>query len=89
MLVTREVDNENHLRNKQKSEDKLISEREKRRMEELQSLEEKNSKMTPEEKAKEKAKRPPEFGSTEDFMLTQAIAYLSGNTVIRSKSKLE
>ena len=89
VLVTREVDNENHLRNKQKSEDKLISEREKRRMEELQSLEEKNSKMTPEEKAKEKAKRPPEFGSTEDFMLTQAIAYLSGNTVIRSKSKLE
>ena len=45
--------------------------------------------MTPEDKAKEKAKKPPEFGSTEDFMLTQAVAYLTGNTVIRSKSKLE
>jgi len=45
--------------------------------------------MTPEEKAKEKAKKAPEFGSPEDFMLTQAKAYLTGNTVIRSKSKLE
>ena len=52
-------------------------------------LEEKNSKLTPEEKAKEKAKKAPEFGSAEDFMLTQAKAYLTGNTVIRSKSKLE
>lgn len=89
VLITREVDNENHLRNKQKSEDKLITDREKRRMEELQSLEEKNASMTPEEKAKEKAKKPPEFGSTGDFMLSQAVAYLTGNTVIRSKSKLE
>ena len=89
VLITREVDNENHLRNKQKSEDKLITDREKRRMEELQSLEEKNASMTPEDKAKEKAKKPPEFGSKEDFMLTQAVAYLTGNTVIRSKSKLE
>jgi carboxyl-terminal processing protease len=89
VLISREVDSENHLRNKQKSEDKLITEREKRRMDELQILEEKNSKMTPEEKAKEKAKRGPEFGSPEDFMLTQAKAYLTGNTVIRSKSKLE
>ena len=83
------MDSENHLRNKQQSEDKLITEREKRRMDELQILEEKNSKLTPEEKAKEKAKKAPEFGSAEDFMLTQAKAYLTGNTVIRSKSKLE
>jgi carboxyl-terminal processing protease len=89
VLISREVDSENHLRNKQKSEDKLITDREKRRMDELQILEEKNAKMTPEEKAKEKAKRAPEFGSPEDFMLTQAKAYLTGNTVIRSKSKLE
>jgi carboxyl-terminal processing protease len=89
VLISREVDSENHLRNKQKSEDKLITDREKRRMDELQILEEKNSKMTPEEKAKEKAKKAPEFGSPEDFMLTQAKAYLTGNTVIRSKSKLE
>ena len=89
VLITREIDNENHLKNKQKSEDKLISDREKRRMEELGLLEEKNSKMTPEEKAKEKAKKAPEFGSAEDFMLTQAKAYLMGQTVVRSKSKLE
>jgi len=89
VLISREIDSENHLKNKQKSEDKLMSEREKRRMEELQILEEKNSTLTPEERAKEKAKRPPEFGSAEDFMLTQAKAHLTGNTVIRSKSKLE
>lgn len=89
VLITREIDNENHLRNKQKSEDKTISDREKRRMEELQFLEEKNSKLSPEEKAKEKAKRPPEFGSADDFMLTQAQAHLLGNPVMRSKSKLE
>ena len=89
VLITREIDNENHLKNKQKSEDKVSSDREKRRMEELAILEEKNSKMTPEEKAKEKAKKAPEFGSAEDFMLTQAKAYLTGQTVVRSKSKLE
>ncbi len=89
VLISREIDSENHLKNKQKSEDKLITDREKRRMEELQILEEKNSKMTPEEKAKDKAKKAPEFGSPEDFMLTQAKAYLSGNAVTRSKSKLE
>jgi carboxyl-terminal processing protease len=89
VLITREVDNQNHLRNKQKSEDNLITDREKRRMEELQKLEEKNAKLTPEEKAKEQAKKPPEFGSTGDFMLTQAKNYLLGQPVVRSKSKLE
>jgi carboxyl-terminal processing protease len=89
VLITREVDNENHLKNKQKSEDNLISDREKRRMEELSKLEERNSKMTPEEKLKEQSKKPPEFGSSDDFMLTQAKNYLLGQPVVRSKSKLE
>jgi carboxyl-terminal processing protease len=89
VLISREVDNENHLKNKQKAEDSLISDREKRRMEELQMLEEKNAKMTPEEKLIEKNKRAPEFGSAEDFMLTQAKAHLLGQTVVRSKSKIE
>ena len=58
-------------------------------MEELQILEEKNAKMTPEERLVEKNKKAPEFGSAEDFMLTQAKAYLLGQTVVRSKSKIE
>ncbi|MEI7531678.1 MAG: S41 family peptidase [Betaproteobacteria bacterium] len=89
VLITREVDSENHLRNKQKAEDSLISDREKRRMEELQLLEEKNSKKTPEEREKDKAKKLPEFGSPEDFMLQQASAFLLGQPVIKSKSRLE
>ena len=89
VLVTREIDSENHLKNKQKAEDQLMSEREKRRMAELQALEEKNAQMTPEDRAKEKAKKFPEFGSEEDFMLAQARSFLNGREVIKSKSKLE
>ena len=89
VLVMREIDSEKHLRNKQSSEEKLITEREKRRMEELAILEEKNAKKTPEEREKEKGKKLPEFGSADDFMLQQASAYILGQPVIRSKSKLE
>ncbi len=89
VLLIREIDSEKHLRNKQNSEEKLITEREKKRMEELQRLEEKNSKKTPEELEKEKSKKLPEFGSAEDFMLQQASNYLLGQPVVRSKSKLE
>jgi carboxyl-terminal processing protease len=67
----------------------LIKEREKRRLEELQRIEEKNAKKTAEEKEKEKNRKPPEFGSGDDFMLQQAIALLKGQTVKRSSSKLE
>ena len=88
-LITREVDSEKHLKNKQSSEEKLINDREKRRLEELQRIEEINAKKTPEEKEKERKKRPAEFGSAEDFMLTQAAAYLKGQPVKRSKSRLE
>jgi len=89
VLVIREIDSEKHLRNKQNSEEKLITEREKRRMEELQRLEEKNAKKTPEEREKDKAKKLPEFGSPEDFMLQQASAHLLGQPVVRTKSRLE
>ncbi len=89
VLITREIDSEKHLRNKQSSEDKLIEDREKRRLEELQRLEEKNAKKTPEEREKEKSKKPPELGSADDFMLQQAVAFLSGQSVKRSASKIE
>lgn len=89
VLVIREIDSEKHLRNKQASEEKLITEREKRRMEQLAILEEKNAKKTPEEREKDKNKKLPEFGSADDFMLQQASAYILGQPVIRSKSKLE
>jgi carboxyl-terminal processing protease len=55
----------------------------------LQLIEERNAKKTPEEREKEKNRRPPEFGSNDDFMLQQAIAFLNGQTVKRSASKLE
>ena len=89
VLITREIDSEKHLRNKQSSEDKLIEDREKRRLEELQRLEEKNAKKTPEEREKEKSKKPPELGSADDFMLQQAVAFLSGQSFKRSASKIE
>lgn len=89
VLITREIDSEKHLRNKQSSEEKLINDREKRRIDELQRIEDLNAKKTPEEKEKDRKKRPAEFGTAEDFMLQQAQAYLKGQTVKRSKSRLE
>lgn len=89
VLITREIDSEKHLKNKQSSEEKLIKDREQRRLEELQRIEELNAKKTPEEKEKERKKRPAEFGSAEDFMLNQAAAYLKGQPIKKSKSRLE
>ncbi|QOT76904.1 S41 family peptidase [Cupriavidus basilensis] len=88
-LITREIDTERHLHNKQESEEPEMNEREQRRVEELRRLEEENAKKTPEERDKERKKKPIEFGSAEDFMLQQAIAQLEGQPVKRSKSKLE
>ncbi|GAB7544363.1 S41 family peptidase [Cupriavidus sp. 8B] len=88
-LITREIDTERHLHNKQESEEPEMNEREQRRVEELRRLEEENAKKTPEERDKERKKKPIEFGTTEDFMLQQAIAQLEGQPVKRSKSKLE
>ena len=89
VLITREIDSEKHLKNKQSSEEKLIKDREKRRLEELQRIEEINAKKTTEEKDKDRKKSLPEFGTAEDFMLTQAAAYLKGQPIKRSKSRLE
>ncbi|MCY0857579.1 MULTISPECIES: S41 family peptidase [unclassified Cupriavidus] len=88
-LITREIDTERHLHNKQESEEPEMNEREQRRVEELRRLEEENAKKTPEERDKERKKKPIEFGTAEDFMLQQAIAQLEGQPVKRSKSKLE
>ncbi|MGT2454484.1 S41 family peptidase [Cupriavidus basilensis] len=88
-LITREIDTERHLHNKQESEEPEMNEREQRRVEELRRLEEENAKKSPEERDKERKKKPIEFGSAEDFMLQQAIAQLEGQPVKRSKSKLE
>jgi carboxyl-terminal processing protease len=89
VLITREIDSEKHLKNKQSSEEKLIKDREQRRLEELQRIEDLNAKKTPEQKEKDRKKRPTEFGSAEDFMLTQAAAYLKGQPIKKSKSRLE
>ncbi|MEN9930536.1 MAG: hypothetical protein RL604_783 [Pseudomonadota bacterium] len=89
VLITREIDSEKHLKNKQSSEEKLIKDREQRRLEELQRIEDLNAKKTPEQKEKDRKKRPAEFGSAEDFMLTQAAAYLKGQPIKKSKSRLE
>ena len=89
VLITREIDSEKHLKNKQSSEEKLVKDREQRRLEELQRIEELNAKKTPEQKEKDRKKRPAEFGTAEDFMLTQAAAYLKGQPIKKSKSRLE
>ena len=89
VLITREIDSEKHLRNKQSPEEKLILDRQKRRIEELQRIEEKNASKTPEEREKDKSKKPVEFGSDTDFMLQQAVAFIDGKEVQRSASKLE
>jgi carboxyl-terminal processing protease len=89
VLITREIDSEKHLKNKQSSEEKLIKDREQRRLQELQRIEELNAKKTPEQIEKDRKTRPAEFGSAEDFMLTQAAAYLKGQPIKKSKSRLE
>ena len=88
-LITREIDTERHLHNKQESEEPEMNEREQRRVEELRRLEEENAKKTPEQRDQERKKKPIEFGSAEDFMLQQAVAQLEGQPVKRSKSRLE
>ncbi len=88
-LITREIDTERHLHNKQESEEAEMTEREQRRVEELRRFEEENAKKSPEEREKERRKKPIEFGTAEDFMLQQAIHQLKGEPIKRSRSKLE
>lgn len=90
VLVTREIDYQNHLHNTQTpDEQKEIDAREARRLEELRRLEEENAKKTPEERKKESQERLPDLGSPEDFMLQQAVHQLKGEPVQRTKSRLE
>lgn len=89
ILATREIDSANHLRNKQNPEEVEISDREKRRIEELRRLADENAKKTAEECEKEKQKKPLEFGGTEDFMLQQALIYLHGGKPKLSQSALD
>lgn len=89
ILITREIDSANHLRNKQQPEDAEMSDRERRRVAELRRLADENAKKTPEQREKEKQKKPVEFGSSDDFMLQQALVYLHGGKPKLSKSELE
>ncbi|HLX01811.1 MAG TPA: S41 family peptidase [Trinickia sp.] len=89
-LVTREVDYSNHLANTQDpNEKKEEEEREQQRMLQLQQLEEQNDKKTPEQRQKDRDRKPVEFGTSDDFMLQQALNKLEGKTVVQSKSIAE
>ncbi|PSB91744.1 S41 family peptidase [Candidatus Pandoraea novymonadis] len=90
VLVTREIDYQNHLRNTQThDEQKEMDVRETQRLEEMQRLEEENEKKTPEQRKKEREEKLPDLGSMEDFMLQQAVHQLKGEPVQRTKSRLE
>jgi carboxyl-terminal processing protease len=89
-LVTREVDYSNHLANTQDPNEKKEEEdREQQRMLQLQQLEEQNDKKTPEQRQKDRDRKPVEFGTSDDFMLQQALNKLEGKTVVESKSIAE
>jgi len=79
-LRTREADLEKHLENQTSAEDAA---REKAREEARHKLEEQPS------KAKEAPKPLPEFGSAEDFQLTQALNRFKGQPVLVSKTMSE
>ncbi|SIT39794.1 Carboxyl-terminal protease [Paraburkholderia piptadeniae] len=89
-LVTREVDYSNHLANTQDPNEKKEQEqREQERMDQLRQLEEQNDKKTPEQRAKDRDRKPIEFGSSDDFMLQQGLNKLEGKQVVESKSLME
>ncbi|MBV8260188.1 MAG: peptidase S41, partial [Paraburkholderia sp.] len=89
-LVTREVDYQNHLANTQDPDEKKEQEvREQERMDMLRQLEEQNDKKTPDQRQKDRERKPVEFGSTDDFMLQQALNKLQGKPVAESKSPME
>ena len=55
----------------------------------MQQLEQENDKKTPEQRAKDRERKPVEFGSADDFMLQQALNKLQGKPVQESKSIAE
>ncbi len=82
-LRTREADLEKHLQSGQGKEDKDPA-RDKARDEAIKRLEEEAAKQ-----AKAPPKPLPEFGSTEDFQLQQALNRLKGKPVLVSKTLTE
>jgi carboxyl-terminal processing protease len=89
-LVTREADYPNHLANIQDpNEKKELEARAQDRQEEVQMLEEKSDKETPEQRQRDRDRAPVEFGSSGDFMLQQALNKLQGKPVQESKALLE
>ncbi len=81
ILRTREADLEKHL-NSGQGEEARNPEREKAREQALKRLEE-------ESKKPNNQRRPPEFGSKDDFQLQQALNQLKGVAVIASKTQSE
>jgi carboxyl-terminal processing protease len=89
-LVTREADYPNHLANIQDgNEKKELEARQQDRVEEMRLLEERSDKQTPEQRQKDRDRARVEFGSSDDFMLQQALNKLQGKPVLASKSLLE
>jgi len=89
-LVTREADYPNHLANIQDpNEKKELQARQQDRVEQLRRLEERSDKETPEQRQKDRDRAPVEFGSSDDFMLQQALNKLQGKPVLESKALLE
>ncbi len=83
-LRTREADLEKHLQSGQGAEQKDEA-REKAREEARKKLEDEPAKKV----ARSELKPPPEFGSAEDFQLTQALNRLKGKAVLVSKTAVE
>ena len=83
-LRTREADLEKHLQSGQGAEQKDEA-REKAREEARKKLEDETAKKA----ARSELKPPPEFGTTEDFQLTQALNRLKGKAVLVSKTAVE
>ncbi|WP_260858253.1 S41 family peptidase [Paraburkholderia sp. BCC1885] len=89
-LVTREADYPNHLANIQDpNEKKELEARQQDRIEQMRLLEEHSDKETPEQRQKDRDRAPVEFGSSDDFMLQQALNKLQGKPVLESKALLE
>jgi carboxyl-terminal processing protease len=89
-LVTREADYPNHLANIQDpNEKKELEARELDRQEALRMLEEQSDKETPAQRQRDRDRAPVEFGSSDDFMLQQALNKLQGKPVQASKALME
>jgi carboxyl-terminal processing protease len=85
ILRMREADLDKHLESGQGKDAKDVAkekEKEKAREEAMKRLEEESKKPNSE-------RRPPEFGSEQDFQLQQALKQLKGQPVLASKTQTE